>query len=182
MRLRLRTIPSLTAALLLAAAEGTPQEAQPSEYQLKAAFIYNFAQFVEWPPAAFAEATSPLVIGVLGESPFGGALEQTVRGKALQAHPLIIKAFRSPAEATNNCHVLFISASEKRRLGEIVAGLRGTSVLTVGETEGFIEAGGMINFIQHGKKIRFQINNQAAKSAGLKVSSKLLSLASQPAR
>jgi hypothetical protein len=164
--------------LLLAAAHGRGQTASPSEYQLKAAFLLNFAKFVEWPPAAFAEATSPMVLGILGENPFGDALEQTIRDKAINNRPLVVKEFRSAAEATN-CHILFISASEKARLPGILAALRTASVLTVGETDRFTETGGMINFVRQGNKFRFQINEVPAKSAGLKISSKLLSLATR---
>jgi hypothetical protein len=170
----------LSLALLLPVG-GIAQEPQPSESQLKAAFLFNFAKFVEWPPAAFAEATSPMVIGILGENPFGDDLERTIRGKTINNRPLVVREFRSPGEATN-CHILFISASEKKRLAEIFDGLHGKSVLTVSETDGFTEAGGMINFVAEGNKIRFQINDAAAKGAGLKISSKLLSLASRPAR
>ena len=181
MRLRATSILVLSLVWLLSVGDGRAQESQPTEYQIKAAFLFNFAKFVEWPPAAFAEATSPMVIGILGENPFRDDLERTIRGKTINNRPLVIKEFRSPAEATN-CHVLFISTSEKQRLPEILKSLHGTSVLTVGETDRFIETGGMINFVAEGNKIRFQINEVAAKSAGLKISSKLSSLASRPAR
>lgn len=163
-------------SLLLTLVSSQAQEAQPSEYQLKAAFLFHFAKFVEWPPTAFETGTSPMVIGVLGQNPFGADLEQTIRNKTINNHGFVIKEFRSAAEATN-CHVLFISSSESERLSEIVEQLHGTSVLTVSETARFIEAGGMINFVPEGNKIRFQINNEAAKRAKLKISSKLLSLA-----
>ena len=167
---------------LLPAVDGSAQEQPPLEYQVKAAFLFNFAKFVEWPPAAFADAKSPIVIGILGDNPFGEDLAKTVRDKTVNNRPITIKKeFRSLADATN-CHILFISTSEKQRLPEIFKGLRGASVLTVGETDRFTETGGMINFVTGGNKIRFQINVEAAKSAGLKVSSKLLSLASRPAR
>ena len=177
--MRLRAIPILSLALvwLLTVGGGRAQESPPTEYQLKAAFLLNFTKFVEWPPAAFAEAKSPIVLGILGENPFGDALERTIRDKTINNRPLEIKPFRSSAEATN-CHILFISTSEKARLPEILAALRGASVLTVGETDRFTETGGMINFVRQGNKIRFQINEVAAKSVGLKISSKLLSLAS----
>jgi hypothetical protein len=181
MRLRATSILVLSLVWLLSVGDGRAQEFQPTEYQIKAAFLFNFAKFVEWPPAAFAEATSPMVIGILGENPFGDDLERTIRGKTINNRPLVIKEFRSPAEATN-CHVLFISTSEKQRLPEILKSLHGTSVLTVGETDRFTETGGMINFVAEGNKIRFQINEVAAKSAGLKISSKMLSLSSRPAR
>ena len=187
MRFRATWISGLILALLLATENGRGQAPSSSEYQikvyeLKAAFLYNFAQFVDWPPAAFADAASPLVIGVLGDNPFGDLLEKTIRGKTLNNRRLETKPIRSLAEATNNCHMLFISSSEKDRLPEIFATLRGTRILTVGETPGFTETGGMINFVMEGGKIRFQINDAAAKSAGLKISSKLLNLASRPAR
>jgi hypothetical protein len=162
---------------LTAALSGRAQGTQPSEYQLKAAFLYHFAQLVNWPAEAFAQTNSPLVIGVLGENPFGTQLEESVRGKNVNGHPLAVREVQTLGEVTNICHILFISASEKKRLSEILAAAREKSVLTVSETENFTETGGMINFILDGTKIRFQINNAAAKAAGLKLSSKLLTLA-----
>jgi hypothetical protein len=164
-------------ALLAAALNGHAQGAQPSEYQLKAAFLYHFAQLVNWPSGAFAGAESPMVIGVLGENPFGKQLEESVRGKSVNGHPMAVKEVQAPGEETNTCHILFISPSEKKRLPEILAAVRGKSVLTVGETDHFTESGSMINFTLDGTKIRFQINDVAAKAAGLKISSKLLGLA-----
>jgi len=181
MRLRATSILSLSLAWLLAGASGRAQESPPAEYQLKAAFLLNFAKFVEWPPAAFAETTSPMVLGILGENPFGDALEQTIRDKAINNRPLVVKEFRSAAAATN-CHILFISTSEKARLPGILAALRAASVLTVGETDRFTETGGMINFVRQGNKFRFQIIEVPARSVGLKISSKLLSLALRSAR
>ncbi|HWX18719.1 MAG TPA: YfiR family protein [Candidatus Binatia bacterium] len=166
--------------LLLAGGHGGAQESPPTEYQIKAAFLFNFAKFVEWPKTAFAGVTAPIVIGILGENPFHDDLARVTRNKTIDDHPLVIKELRSPGEAAN-CHILFISTSEKKRLPEILGSLRGASVLTVGEMDRFTEAGGMINFVLEGSKIRFQINKDAATSAGLKISSKLLSLASRPA-
>ena len=165
--------------LLLAGGIGRAQQAQPTEYQIKAAFLFNFAKFVEWPPAAFAEATSPIVIGILGKNPYNEDLARIIRDKKVDDRPLVIKELRSPTETTN-CHILFISTSEKTRLPQIIKSLRGTSVLTVGEMDRFVENGGMINFFLESGKIRFEINNAAATSAGLKISSRLLALASSP--
>jgi hypothetical protein len=181
MRFRATPILGLSLVWLLASGGSRAQESQPTEYQIKAAFLFNFAKFVEWPPTAFAEATSPLVIGILGDNPFGGDLDRTIRDKTINNRPLVVREFRSPAEATN-CHMLFISTSVKQRLPEIFKALRGASVLTVGETDRFTEAGGMINFVAEGNKTRFQISEVAAKSVGLKISSKLLSLALRTAR
>jgi hypothetical protein len=155
------------------------QETQPSEYQLKSAFLFNFAKFVEWPPEAFSSSTAPLVFGVLGENPFGEHLENTVRNKTINGRKIVVKTVTSPDEA-KTCHILFISTSERRRLREILEALRSSSVLTVGEMDRFIEAGGMINFVLENNKIRFQISDQAARNARLKISSKLLSLAWSP--
>lgn len=157
------------------------EESPPSEYQLKAAFLFNFVKFVEWPSAASANPKSPIVIGILGENPFGSDLARTIRGKTVNNRPLEVKEFHSVIETTN-CHVLFISASAKKQLPDIFNGLGGVCVLTVGETDGFTQTGGMVNFVLEGNKIRFEIRDDAAKKAGLKISSKLLSLALRPAR
>jgi hypothetical protein len=176
MRLRKMTFFVLSVGLLLVAAPGHAQSPAPSEYQLKAAFLYNFAKFTDWPPEAFADAKSPFTIGILGDNPFGSDLEQTVAGKKISEHPITIQTFRSATDATN-CHILFISPSQKERFPAIIQSLRGTTVLTVSETERFIEAGGMVNFVEEASKIRFQINDEAAKVARLKISSRLLGLA-----
>jgi hypothetical protein len=176
MRLWSTRILGLIPALLLAASNGRGQVSSPSEYQLKAAFLFNFAKFIDWPPEAFADLKSPFIIGILGDNPFGRELEQTVAGKKINDHSITIQTFRAGTEATN-CHILFISTSEKSRLPEIFGNLHGASVLTVSETERFIETGGMVNFVQATNKIRFQINDDAAKAARLKISSRLLSLA-----
>jgi hypothetical protein len=120
-----------------------------------------------------------MVVGVLGENPFHEDLERTLRGKSIDDHPLVVKEFRLATEATN-CQILFISNSLKAQLPQILEGLKGTSVLTLGEMDHFTESGGMINFVVEGTKIRFQINNDAATKAELKVSSKLLALALHP--
>jgi hypothetical protein len=181
MRLRATPILSLSLVWLLAVVGGHAQEAAPSTSQLKAAFLYNFAKFVEWPPAAFGETNSPIVIGILGEDPIRGDLERAIVGKTINNRPLEIKPFRSAADATN-CHLLYIGASEKAHLKQILESLRGASVLTVGETDDFLQKGGMINFIVEKGKYRFQIKEDAAKSVHLKISSKLLSLASHTTR
>jgi len=176
MRLRATPIFCLSLAWLLTVPSGRAQQTGPGEYELKAAFVYNFAKFVEWPSDAFATNKAPLVVGVLGQNPFGDSLERTIRDKSINEHPLVLKELNSPTQATN-CHIVFICSSEKKRLPEILAGLQGASVLTVGEMDRFTESGGMINFVLEGNKIRFRINEGAARSVRLKISSKLLSLA-----
>ena len=147
------------------------------EYQIKAAYIYNFAKFVDWPAQAFVSTNAPMVIGVLGENDFGSYLKQIISGREINGHQLQFVKFDSAAQATN-CQVLFISASEKSHLSKILDQLKGASILTVSETDNFIGDGGMIYlFLDEENKVRFQINNDAARKAGLVISSKLLSLA-----
>lgn len=174
-RLADRAVILLLGFWLAVAPSGLGQDV-PTEYQIKAAFVYNFVKFVGWPTQAFNGPSSPLVIGVLGKNVFGDNLEQAIYGKVINQHPLQFKACHSLTEATN-CQVLFISASEKERFPEIFAALQGRSVLTVGETDSFCVAGGMINFTIVERKIRFQINAASARKAGLTISSDLLNLA-----
>lgn len=162
-------------ALLTFCALGA-EEPQPSEYQLKAVFLYNFAKFVEWPSESFPTTNAPFTIGVLGQNPFGDTLDGTVRHKSLNGHPLVIQYFRSILEATN-CQILFISNSERKRLPEILKAVSAGNVLTVSETDRFLQAGGMIRFFMDENKVRFDINDEAARNARLRISSKLLSVA-----
>ena len=163
------------AVLLLAGGrvDAAGQTAPAKEYQVKAVFLYNFAQFVEWPEAAFPDAQTPLVIGVLGEDPFGGYLEETVRGEKVNNRPLVIERYRR-AEEIGICHILFISRSEADRLEKIFAELKGRNILTVGDFDGFTKSGGMMRFVTEKNKTRLRINLEAAKAARLTISSKLL--------
>jgi hypothetical protein len=175
---RQRWITGLILAVLLPGGSGSAQDSKPSEYQLKAAYLFNFAKFVEWPNAAFSAPSSPLVIGVLGENPFGDLLENTVHGKTLNGHPLAVREIRALNEITN-CHVLFISTSEQKRVTDILKSMQNAPILTVGEMDRFTESGGMINFVWVDKTIHFRINDVVAKNAGLKIGSKLLGLATR---
>jgi hypothetical protein len=149
---------------------------QPSEYDLKAAFLFNFAKFVEWPSEAFAETNSPIVIGILGKNVFGDTLEKIINNRKVNNRGFEFRHFDSTSETTN-CQILFISSSEKNDFAKIISALHNASVLTVSEADGFLKAGGMINFLIEGKNIKFQISDEAAKKARLRISSKLLSLA-----
>ena len=150
--------------------------AESREADLKAAFLFNFAQFVEWPASAHAQTNSPFVIGVLGTNPFGKTLEELVQGESIQGHPIAVRQFSS-TDSIGLCHILFISASESSRLGEILQDLRNRPILTVGDMEAFARGGGMIRFITVQNRIRFRINLAAVREAGLTISSKLLRLA-----
>jgi hypothetical protein len=163
----------VSAMLLVIGLAVSVQAALSREYQVKAVFLFHFAQFVEWPSPAFPEAQTPLVIGVLGDDPFSRFLDETVRGETVNDHPLVVRRFRS-LEEIDTCHVLFISRSEADRLEQILAGLKGRSILTVGDTEGFAKRGVMIRFVTVDNKIRLRINLERANAANLKISSKLL--------
>jgi hypothetical protein len=143
------------------------------EYRVKAVFLFNFTQFVEWPAGTFAHANTPLVIGVLGEDPFGAYLDETVRGETANGRPLIVARYRRVQEI-GDCQVLFISRSETDRLEQILASLVGKPVLTVGDVEGFAGRGGMIDLATVVGKTQLRINLQAAMAAQLTLSSKLL--------
>jgi len=154
---------------------GRTLPAQPEtskEKEVKAAFLFNFAQFVEWPGAAFSDAHAPLIIGLLGDDPFGGTLDATVQGETVNGRPLLVQRYRR-VEEIKTCHILFISDSEKARLPRIFATLKGRPILTAGDSEGFARSGGMIRFITE-KRVRFRINREAAAAAGLTISSKML--------
>jgi len=146
------------------------------EYQLKAVFLYRFTQFVDWPATAFPSPDSPIIIGVLGGNPFGEHLRAAVRDERVHNRRLIVQEYQRSQEA-KNCHLLFISAAEAPRLEKTLAALKGGSILTVGEPEGFVLRGGMIQFVTEQNRIRFRINLQAARAANLQISSKLLELA-----
>ena len=177
--MRLRAILILLPSLLLTSGSSRAQDASPPEYEVKAAFMFNFAKFVQWPASAFASESSPLFIGVLGNNPFGAELDRTMRGKSINNRPVAVKQCHTLAEA-GRCHVLFISTSEKARVRQIVDALDAAAVLTVGETENFIPSGGMVSFFLEGRRIRFDINGDAVRNAGLRMDSKLLELAKKP--
>jgi hypothetical protein len=150
--------------------------AAPSEYQVKAVFLLNFLKYVEWPATAHAGANTPLQIGHIGKDRFGANLSSLVESKSIEGRHVLLK-YSDAQNDWRQSHVLFISNSEQRRLPEILAAVKDAPVLTVGETEDFLEQGGMINFVVKGKNVRIEINLVAAEAAGLKLSSRLLAIA-----
>jgi len=163
-------------ALWCIVALSAPLTAQrPSEYQVKAAFLFNFPNFVEWPREILADTTTTLTIGVLGKDPFGDAftpfLDKRVKGRKTVVHR------STRLQELPFCHVLFICESERKFLPQILEHVEGRGVLTIGESEGFAQNGVVINFVLQGNKVRFQINVDSAARAGLKLSAKLLELA-----
>ena len=165
----------LTVAAMVAASASAHADAPLKEYDVKAAFLYNFVTFTEWPDAAFATPDSPFVIGVLGVDPFGPNLERMVAGEQVGKRPIVVKRFRRIDDARDS-NLLFICASEGSRVGPLLRRLQGTHILTVGEVPGFAEQGGAIGFVTAGN-IRLEINLQAVKGTGVNLSSKIMRLA-----
>jgi hypothetical protein len=149
--------------------------AAPKEYQAKAVYLYNFAQFAQWPAAAFTNSTAPLVVGVLGVDPFGAFLDDTLKGETVGRRPLIIKRMTADNDL-RGIHLLFISQSEKDRVAAVLQKLQGQSVLTVADMEGFAQHGGMICLYMVESQIFFEIKPEVAQRAGIQISSKLLRL------
>ena len=176
MRLR---VACLLAMFAISSVAGAAPSAQRSplarEYEIKAAFLYNFAKFIEWPEDAFMASTSPLVFGVLGDDPFGPALD-ALEGKTARGRTVVVRRFVG-LQGLDECHILFISSSERERLADVLQVLGSSSVLTVGEMEDFVERGGIINLTITRNKVRFEVNLEAGDRAGLQLSSQLLNLA-----
>lgn len=146
------------------------------ENQIKAVCLFHFAQFVDWPASSFAGPRSPVVIGVLGNDPFGTYLDDVVRNETIGRRPLVVRRF-ARLEDVRDCQILFVSGAEAAPAAQIFAALAGRPILTVGDSEHFTRQGGMVRFAVDQKKIRLRINPGAAKAANLTISSKLLRLA-----
>jgi hypothetical protein len=155
------------ALVLLAVLAGAapPLPAAPTEQQVKAVFLFNFSRFVDWPQEAFAAADAPLVIGVLGDDPFGADLDAVVRGESVRGHPLTVRRFASVEQ---------IDHSEQRRLERILDRLAGRSILTVADAEDAARRGVMIHLVTERNRVRLRINLGASEAVGLTLSSKLL--------
>jgi hypothetical protein len=150
-------------------------------YQIKAAFIFNFAQFTEWPADAFESKESPLVIGIVGTNPFDEFLEDTVRNEVVQGRRVTVEYYTRVTDI-KTCHILYVGVSEAKRLDMIRDQLKGKPVLTVTDLENASLRGVIIEFVTNQNRIRFRINTQAAKAVNLTLSSKLLRVADQTSR
>jgi YfiR/HmsC-like len=159
---------------LLLAAPAHGQKAE--EYRVKAAFLFNFAKFVEWPPQMFKTATDPIAICVVGQNLFGDALNEAVSGKTVDGRPFLVRQV-SGEQPSAGCQILFVSSSERKRLHAILGEIKTEGVLTVGETDNFEAEGGIINFKIEAGRVCLQVNVDAAEQAKLRISSKLLNLA-----
>lgn len=152
------------------------QENAPSEYQLKAAFLFNFAKFIEWPRGSFDNAQEPFAICVFGKDSFGSALDQALANKTVNDRPISIQRTKDKTEL-KHCQIVFVGHLEAPHIADVQDALEGTNALLVGESEGFAESGGMIEFTIEQGRVRFSINPDAAEHANLRLSSKLLALA-----
>jgi hypothetical protein len=161
---------------LLCALISQAEDSKPSEYEVKAAYLYNFGRFVEWPAGASDTDANIFAICVLGQDPFGTALDATVYGESIGGKPVGIKRVGRPQDATG-CRVLFIASSEQPRLRQILTALGQTNVLTVSDMPDFATRGGMIQFVLRDNKIRFEVDLAAAERARLSLSSELLKVA-----
>lgn len=165
-------IASVLAVLLAASAGGQGL----NEYHVKAAYVYNLARFVEWPPESFKSATEPMRLCVLGASPIRPILGEAVQGETIDGRKLEVRQLADTAQAAG-CHVVFIASSENPRLPSLLRELRRPpGTLTVGEAEDFLREGGAVNFRLENNKVRIEINPRAVAEQKLRVSPNLLSL------
>jgi len=146
-----------------------------NEYEAKGAFLFNFVRFIEWPVNAFADSSSPLIIGVVGDDSSSAVIERVVNGKIANGRRLVVKRF-SDFKSLTSCHIVFVRSSDRDKIRQTLTAA-GPAALTVGENEGFAKWGGIVNFTIVGGKLGLEINQRSAERAGLKISAKLLSLA-----
>jgi hypothetical protein len=178
----------LLGCLTTSDAFGESQSAQYKEYEVKAAFMYNFLKFVDWPEDKSAKSGNQIIIGILGQDPFGSAAD-ILKDKKVEDRNVVInyissfQQLKDAADANGQmdtlkkCHLLFVCSSEKKNTKEIIELVQSAGVLTVADTQGFLETGGIVNFIIEDNKVRFNINLTASEKAGLKIRSQLLRLA-----
>jgi hypothetical protein len=165
-----RALACLVGAMVLAS---PTRAAQVGEYDLKAVFLYNFAQFVDWPPDAFLTPDAPFVIGVVGPDPFGDALEEIVRDEYVKGHRFAVERYRS-ADEIGSCHILFVPFRAGAEIAAVLPHLAARHVLTVGESEDIVKRGVAVGFRMENQRVRIRINLGAARAANLTISSKLL--------
>jgi hypothetical protein len=159
-----------------AAAMEAAESLEVSEYEMKAAYLYNFAKFVEWPSYAFADKNSPILIGIVGNDPFGYTLDLVISNKTIGERPLIVRRLTWPADL-HGYHIIFLSSYETQHMPQITSSLQGIPVLIITEMPRSLGRGSIVNFVMEGNKVKFEIDVGNADKVGLKISSKLLMLA-----
>ena len=167
---------AIAGALAVSAQPASAQRDEVSEYELKAAILYNLGRFVEWPPSTYADSRAPTVLCILGQDPFGVALKTLEQKRDGNSRPVSIRGLKNE-NGIRDCHILYISTSERKNVVQILSRLKGSNVLTVGEMSRFAAQGGIIQFTLADKQVRFDINLDAASRMALKISSRLLLLA-----
>lgn len=158
------------------AEESAKAQSAAREYHVKATLLFNFTQFIEWPPAMLADTNAPFVIGILGADPFGKFLDELVKDERVHGKPIEIRRFRKPEE-TGGAHILFVSKAEQSKMGAILATMKDKPILTVGEEREVVRRGGGVAFVKERDNIRLCVNPEAVRSAGLTASAKLLRVA-----
>jgi hypothetical protein len=166
----------ILAVALLLATFPAGQAQTVSDYEVKAAYLYSLAKFVDWPARTFPNAAAPMRFCVLNDHSFQSQLMQTVQGKSIAGHSIEVLQVRD-AEQSRDCQVLFVNALQSREIRHIAEVLQGASVLTIGEKDGFLEDGGIVNFVLQNSRVQFEVNIRAANEGGLYVSSRLLKVA-----
>lgn len=166
----------IAVGLLLSFSFSNAQSLPANEFQVKAVFLYNFTRFVEWPENYFTSPEDTFIIGIIGKDPFGQYLEETIANEKIGSHPIVIKRFDN-IEKVNSCNILYINTDNSEWTKDVLAVVSKHHILTVSDINGFTRWGGIIKFINEKNKIKIQINTEAAKTAQLTISSKLLSLA-----
>ncbi len=169
---------TLSVAVAVVSTIARPMRADEAtaEYKVNPDFIYNFAQFVDWPDKAVTSGDAPFEVAVVGKDPFDGILEQVVAGKRIGSRRVVVQHFDS-ADQIGPCQILFVPTTEDDSLGRIIQKVQKNAVLTIGESDDFASTGGCFRFFTEDDKMRFEVNQEAAEGAGLRVSSKLLKLA-----
>jgi uncharacterized protein DUF4154 len=152
------------------------QSGEPNEYEVKAAFLFNFTKFVEWPDTSFSDPHAPILLGIIGDDPFGESLTTIVAGQKVEGRTIIIQKHRY-GDDLRHCQILFVSASERAHVAQILASVQLAGVMTVSDIDGFAEAGGLMQFVIEENRVRFLVNLDVAKQSKLRVSAKLLALA-----
>ena len=169
-------VPFLITLIVVFCASTLLAQTTGKEYRIKAAFLFNFAHYVEWPPDTFKDANSPLTYCTIGDDPFEGVLDQSLNAKSAGTHPLRVQHLRAP-ENFQGCQIVFIGANEKKRITAILETLKQSPVLVVGESSHFVQQGGTVGFLSEENTVRFEVNLDAAQRARLNISATLLSVA-----
>jgi len=173
---RMRGVLRVWLSLALLCASAAHGQTQATEVSLKSAFLYKFIHYADWPDQAFAAVQDPIAVCVVEQQAFADALESAVSGRIAHERPVVVRRVASPSEI-GGCHVLFVGALEPERIEQLIARVSDQPTLTIGDTEGFAQRGGMINFTRRGSRLGFEINRGAVRRAGLDLSSQLLKLA-----